>query len=155
MNTETSFGSSRNIQQPTQTVQFSDKSSSKNHSPSKTTFIRSRQMSAHQVIAFARGPAAEGEALKIRRPLQRVHGVFRASLLRSTYKLQRGSHGLTFRRRPLPFWSLKAQNAVFETMRFVSTESPIMSICQTRVHLPFSFSVILRTQNAWFAICII
>ena len=33
-------------------------------------------MSSHQVIEFARGPAAEGEALKIRRPLQRVHGVF-------------------------------------------------------------------------------
>jgi hypothetical protein len=42
----------------------------------KTPFISSRQISAHQVIEFAQGPAAEGEALKIRRPLQRVHGVF-------------------------------------------------------------------------------
>ena len=36
----------------------------------RTPFISSRQISsAHQVIAFAREPAAEGEALKIRRTL--------------------------------------------------------------------------------------
>ena len=77
MNTETSFGSSKNIQQPTQTIKYFDTlCPQKQTCAHKTTSVRSRQMSSHQVIEFARGPAAEGEALKIRRPLQRVHGVF-------------------------------------------------------------------------------
>ena len=51
-------------------------------------------MSSHQVIEFARGPAAEGEALKIRRPLAGRMACSGLFLLRSTSNLKEGPMAL-------------------------------------------------------------